>query len=139
MPADRIQIDFDNARAKRMVIDHIKAAKGLCWVEITRCRNQKSKEQLGYYFGVVVMRVKAAIERVWGEKIPAIQVHELCKSRFLMRDIIDHRTGEVVGSVAASVADLDTKEMTDYIENVRMFAAEMFDEQIPDPDKNWEN
>lgn len=133
MATDRAIINFDSPRQKAMVLDAVKHAKGLCWFELARARNQRTLQQNSYYWGVVLKMVQAAIEEAWGEPMPADEVHEFLKYRFLRKPVTNHKTGEVVGAIPESSAKLDTKQMTDFIENVRMFAADTFGIDIPDP------
>lgn len=133
MKQDRIVLDFSNSKVRRMVIDHIKSARGLCWFELARCRNQRSLQQNAYYWGCVLKVVQQAINESWGESMSAHEVHEFLKGRFLRKSIVNKNTGEIVGDMAGSSSDLDTKQFTDFIENVRNFAASMFDIIVPNP------
>ena len=103
----------------------------------------KSHKQLGYYRAVVLPHILYGLKEAgngWLDsncKEHMEYVHELMLERFAPNK------SEVMlpdGSVIAgrgSTATMDTLEMTNYIESIRMMALDMFNLDIPDPDENW--
>ncbi|MCP4644530.1 MAG: hypothetical protein GY851_29065 [bacterium] len=93
-------------------------------VSITKWRDKRSGEQNRYLWGVVY--------RVLGEHIGYTdeELHEHCRVRFL-RTTKATRQGRDM-TVVRSTTSLDTKEMHDYIEAIRDWAAQWHDCVIPD-------
>lgn len=93
-------------------------------VEIRRYRPKRSINQNAYYHGVVIPWLAEAMgeEGEDGHE----RVHQALKIQFLM-----DRSGKL--PTVRSTASLDTAEFTEYIEQCRRLAAEMFGLNIPDP------
>lgn len=127
-------IDFDDAALKRVVIDAIKAAKGLHWFTLTRCRNQRSLAQNAWYWACHIPHTVAALSEAWGETVTADEAHLFLRGRFLSRPIVNRETGEEVGAVPLSTTALDTKEFSEYLDRVALWLAETFGVVVPPAD-----
>jgi hypothetical protein len=113
MAKEQAIIDLSNQRNKKLAIDAIKAAQGLHWWVLTKCRNQRSLSQNAYYFGVVLPAVAVGIREAWGEQLFTVDdAHEFCKNRFLSNPVVNRKTGEVQGNVVRSTTSLDTAEFS---------------------------
>lgn len=101
-------------------------------------RNYTSQPQMGYYRGVVIAMLvlemrNRSVNGPHGGPITDQQVHEMLAARFLREAVlINPETGEYM-EVVKSTAKLTTGEMTDYIEQIRAWAMEVFGLNIPDP------
>ena len=104
-------------------------------VTYRRQRNKASALQHGYWRAVVVPMV--AEETGDDEE----SVHEELKRLLLptvTRTWRNRKTGKRRRqTVRLSLADLDTKQMTDLIDRARLWAAEFLNVEIPEPDKAW--
>lgn len=127
-------IDFDDAALKRVVIGAIKAARGLHWFTLTRCRNQRSLAQNAFWHGVICKHAQAAISEAWGENLSHERTHSLLKEMFLREPVVDRNTGEVKGWTTGTTTELDTKEMTNLIEQAMQWLFQTFDIVISPPD-----
>lgn len=131
---DRAILDLSDPKQRKMLINHINSLDGKHWVEITRCRRQRSLNQNAYLWGVVYPAVAAGLEEAWGESLAVEEVHDWLKNRFNSRLIVNRNTGEVLGRRPASTADLDTGEFGEYLDKVIRFAAEQLGVVVPSPD-----
>src|SRR5262245_46709158 len=100
-------------------------------VTIAAAHATRSLQQNAWYFGGVLR----AIEEHTGQSTD--ELHEYFKGRFLPRRIVicDAQgviKGEIV--VAGSTKGLDKVKFSDYVEQVRQFALEKLDLDIPGPE-----
>lgn len=96
-------------------------------VTVERFRNRRSSEQNRYYFGVVV----PAIAKKIGE--PDLEaVHEMLKAEFNYEMLV---IGDREMRKPKSTAKLETMEFAQYMEKVRMWAAQFLELYIPDPNE----
>lgn len=124
-------LDLSNPTQKKLLIEFIKSRDGLHWIDIRRCRDQRSLNQNAYLWGVVYPRVARSMSELWGERIDNYDVHEFLKDKFLKRPMIDRRSGEVVGYTVPSSASLDTAEFGEYLDQIIKFAGEYLSIDIP--------
>lgn len=98
-------------------------------VAITRLRAARSLEQNRYLWGVVYQTL-ADYTGYTPEEI-----HDVCKAKFIPKRVaLANGNGEVVGEfvLGGSTRKLKKDECTEYIENIRRWAAESLDCYIPD-------
>ncbi len=125
-------LNMSQAPHKKLLVDYVKSLSGVYRFEFTRVRNQRSLAQLAYLFGVVYRESAKGIRECWGDDTFGIlDAHEFFKDRFLSRDVYDRQTGEVKGKTRRSTGSLDVAEMSDYIENIILFAAEQLGVSVP--------
>ena len=93
-------------------------------VTIEKKRKNRSKEQMGYLWGVVY----PTISEVTGHSPE--ELHAIYKTKFLKRKV-NWRGSSMV--VLSSTSRLTTNEMGEFITNIIVDAAEM-DIEIPEPD-----
>lgn len=96
-------------------------------VTVERFRNRRSTEQNRYYFGVVVPLIGKAIGEEDNET-----VHEMLKAEFNYEILV---IGDREMRKPKSTAKLETKEFSDFMEKVRMWAAKFLELYIPDPNE----
>ena len=88
--------------------------------KVPKLRSSRTTEQIRYYWGVVL----AVIADYTGHSVE--ELHEVFKAMFL-------KPKDVMGvNVYPSTTDLDTGQMTDYIENIRNFASRDLACYVPD-------
>ena len=114
-------------------------------VEITIKKTKtRSNPQNRYYWGVVVYLIKERFKELGYTRTDIQQdnvrspitrddVHTFLRENFLRDDWIVKDTGVVIGTVAKSTTELSTDEFVIYLENVRNWAVESLDIDIPDP------
>lgn len=94
-------------------------------VEIKEHREKRSLSQQGYYFVAVIKTLADYFGYTAGE------MHEILKNMFLpTANVLPN--GQMV-FCSRSTKALNTKEYTEYIEQVRAWAASEFNINIPDP------
>ncbi len=110
--------------------------------------NQRSIPQNRYYWGVVVHTIKERFTELGytrtdvsdhGVSSPLTRddVHQFLRSNFLRDDLISG-DGEVLGTLSKSTKQLSTDEFVKYLDNVKNWAVQSLDIQIPDPETKIE-
>lgn len=101
--------------------------RGPVSVDVKVCRSKHSQKARGYYYGVVLK----LISEHTGYDVN--ELHELFKRRFL-KPVVKDVLGEEIE--VWTIAESDSLEFFDYVEDCRRVGAEMGVE-TPDPDANW--
>lgn len=102
-------------------------------------RKTRTNDQNAWLWGCVYPRVlRGLIDAGWTDFTTVEQVHEFCKARFTKQSSINRDTGEII-EYPASTAKMDTVTFSTYVDNVRDFALEYLNTEIPSPDKYWRN
>jgi hypothetical protein len=136
LPLFNLNDDMQRARLVR----HIESLKGrgLHRVEIRRVRNQRSLQQLGYYFAVVMPYAAKGLRDAWGEDVDSLGAHEFFKAEFLSHvfadiPVVNRKTGELMGKRRphTSTSDLDVGEFSAYLEKVIRFCGEQLGIEVP--------
>lgn len=127
---------------QRYLVDSVRRwADGPVTVTVKRERAAKSTLQMGYYRGCVLPMI---VEEMCGsaeDEECKRTAHLRLKGMFLTPIVVEWvnpETGEEMHrELVPSLADLNTKEMTDFVDRVRHWAGEFFGLSIPEPDKDW--
>ena len=64
------------------------------------------------------------------------QVHEFFKAQMTADKVVNKHTGEII-QFPASTAQMDTLTFSTYCEQLRSYARDFLNIEIPDPDKFW--
>lgn len=119
--SDALKLMADGSVAVR--VDHV-TEKAIRSVKVNR-----------YYWGVVLKLIATAAEGNTKDDI-----HDAMCDRFLKRKLllVNKQTGEVTEhEVARRSSKLTPEEFTKFVDDVRLFGAEFFGLEIPDPDPFW--
>lgn len=87
-----------------------------------------------YYFGKVLKDIATETAH------EAIDIHDAMRKKFLARivSLVNKKSGEIEEViVVGSTARLKPNEFADYVEKVRLWAAEFLGLTIEDPDPSW--
>ena len=121
-----------NPKVFRKNIDELKDGAYLVQIKI---RKQRSLNQNAYYWGVVVDMVKDGLVNIGYDEIrEADQVHELLKSMFLKKQMVNHNTGEVI-EIPGSTAGLSTIDFNSFIDDVAKWCSEYLGFALPMPNE----
>ena len=102
---------------------------------IEKFANKRSNNQNNYYWGIVVPILKDAIYNEWGEIWSKEKTHDFCKMQFNYFEKINEETGEIV-RVPKSTTENTTTTQEEYHLEIRKFAKEWFNVDIPLPNEN---
>lgn len=103
-------------------------------ITISKAKKTRSYEQNRYYWGVVVAMVRNGLyEAGWGS-LSLIDVHELLVERFLLNEIVNEKTGEVMHK-RGSTTQLSTSGMMDYLAEITAWSSEYLGISIPQPNE----
>jgi len=114
----------------------VKELSGLRNMDITMTieeyKKPRSTKQNRYFHGVVLPMCKLGIMDSTGEIVTLQEVKDLLRSLFIVREIIDEETGEVL-RVPRGTSDLSTIEFNEFIERIQHWGTEYLNIEIPDP------
>ena len=96
-------------------------------VEVKKFRKNRTLPQMRYYFGVVIERL---LEPMGYRKDEKEKVHQIMKYKFLRT--IDDNGNEYVPTLS-EITKVDTVRMGEYLDQIKIFAAQELGTYIPDP------
>ena len=91
----------------------------------------RSNEQNAYFHGVVIPLVTERINDL-GTFITQSKVKDMLKAEFLLYEI--EINGDSIKMVKGT-SELSTKEFKDFVENIQIWAADVLDLVVPDPNE----
>ena len=94
----------------------------------------RTEEQNAYYWGVALPAIAAGLSDAWGESYTAEQAHEICKQLFLAKPTYDRAADVRTGQTDPSTATLTIAAFGEYLDKIRLLAAEFLHVEIPLPD-----
>lgn len=120
-------LNFDQESDKKKLYSVLKNLKGKNVVQIKKWRKSRSFNQQKYLFGVVY--------RYAGNELGlnTEECHQTFKEYFLSYE--KKLPNGTVKTFTRSTTELDTLEMTAFIEQIRTFMLEQFSCLIPDPEQ----
>ena len=95
-------------------------------VEVKKFRKNRTLPQMRYYFGVVIERL---LEPMGYRKDEKEKVHQIMKYKFLRT--IDDNGNEYVPTLS-EITKVDTVQMGEYLDQIKIFAAQELNTYIPD-------
>lgn len=113
------------------------AKDGVYSVTVKRQHKQRSNPQNAWLWGSVYpMLLEGLLDAGWDDITSVEDVHAFFKSMFSMHKVVNYSTGEIV-EIPTSTAIMDTVTFNAYVEQIRRYAREYLNMEIPDPDPNW--
>jgi hypothetical protein len=103
-------------------------------ITIEERKATRSTEQNNYLWGVIYPLLKKGFFDTQGEVYSIEQIHEAMKQRYNYIDSINKQTGDFV-RLPKSTTKNNTKEQETYHEELRRFALEWFNINIPLPNE----
>lgn len=105
-------------------------------IKVSKYHKDKSQNQRGYYFGVVVPEILQGLVDAGYKRFQLSNdiVHRMLSDKFLTREIANEDTGEYL-TVKPSTEDLNMPEYADYITECIDYAAEWLGILITAPKK----
>lgn len=117
----------------RALHDFLNAASdGVYNISVKRSRHCRSNNQNAYLWGVAYPILLTSMVREGWELTSVNEVHGIFKHLLTSRKVINRHTGEVV-EFPASTAYMNTVEFTSYVDQIRKYAREYLNTEIPDP------
>ena len=107
-------------------------------IEITKIRRKRTLDQNGYLFGCIYKLMLKALNDYGWEFTTVHQVHEFFKQQYGKKTFVNKHTGEII-ELPQSTAEMDTVTFATYCDELRDFARENLNVEIPDPDKFWKD
>lgn len=102
-------------------------------VEVSEYRVRWSDAQNRWYWGAVMPLAAVELAKAFGGEWDEDAADALLRSVFFGRDVVNPRTGELMGSVVRALGSLSPEEFSTYIDNVRQWLAEKLGCLVPSP------
>ena len=103
-------------------------------VTIERKRKKRSNNQNAYLWGCVYPILKLAFYETWGEVRSIEEIHEWAKLQFNYTEKVNQETGEIA-RIPKSTTINSTIQQEEFHEEIRRFAREWFNTEIPLPNE----
>jgi len=100
-------------------------------------KRTRSNQQNRYYWGIIIPLIKSGLEDVSGELRSKQDVHDFLKFNFNYNEIVNKTTGEIYREPKTTTTN-STTDMELYHEEIRRFALEFLNVEIPLPNENLE-
>jgi len=123
-----ILIDFASEKDKKRLFGVLKKLKGRHSLSIEKFRDGRSGNQNRYYWGIIVNGLASEFGYFRDE------IHQLLRQKFLgytRQNPISGKTEQFV----RSTTDLNTEEMEEYLESIRVWALTEFSVYLPLPNE----
>ena len=118
---------------KKLVKEAFEGLKDGRYLLTLESHNNRSNDQNKYYWSGVIPLVKEGLKEIGYREITTKeQTHDLMKTMFLKKNIVNEITGEVLESIG-STTDLSTIEFSEYIDRIAQFSAEYLSIEILPP------
>lgn len=99
--------------------------------------NKRSNQQNAYLWALVYPLIRDGLIEIgydeFAQDTDCEMTHDLCKLRFLEKELVNKDTGEVIQSLG-STRKLTTTKFMEYVANLQKWASEYLGINIPDPD-----
>lgn len=110
---------------------------GRYMITTQKIRGKRTVNQNEYLWGLVYPLLLDSLVNEGWEFTSTEQVHEFFKSLVAKREVVNYSTGEIV-SIPVSTSEMDTVQFSSYLQEIRKYAKEYLNLEIPDPDKDWD-
>lgn len=102
-------------------------------VKFDRKGSKRSSPQNRYYWGIVIKEITLRLRELGHTWMNDEETHQLMKLKFNYEQLISEH-GEVL-ELPKSTTSLTKTQFAEYVEKIRMWAADFLDIDIPDPGK----
>jgi hypothetical protein len=104
---------------------------------VRRWRPRRSNQANAYYWAAVVPAFQAFL-RDQGQFFTKDEIHEFLKAKLLPpRELIDPKTGEVLGTLPARSSEMDSDAFARFVNDVIDWLASMFGIVVPPAAARW--
>ena len=100
-------------------------------ITISKKKKQRSLQQNAYYFGVIIPMLRQGLIDT-GLRVSKSETHEMLKSKFLKKEIINEKTGEIFEYIG-STTEMSTVDFMGFIAEIQMWASTYLSLYLPDP------
>jgi len=107
-------------------------------VRIEKVGATRSIRQNSYLHALFDIFSKSMIEYTGDEQYDAKTLKNMVKTKFLMRDVFNSKTGEVTGQIVLKTRDLNKEDFAIFTEQVIRYAATEYNITLPIPEEQFE-
>lgn len=107
-------------------------------VRIEKVGATRSIRQNSYLHALFDIFSKSMIEYTGDEQYDAKTLKNMVKTKFLMRDVFNSKTGEVTGQIVLKTRDLNKEDFAIFTEQIIRYAATEYNITLPIPEEQFE-
>lgn len=124
--------------ARRCELDEVlRSFEGKEWtLTIERKKNKRSHQQNRYLHALFTIFRNEL--NLLGNHFTSEHVKDLCKAKFATIDVVNEATGEVIGQRIKGTSEMTKTELSEFVEQIIIWAADMFSIKLPLPNENLE-
>jgi hypothetical protein len=123
---ERIGVDLAEFEGKRVLI------------KIMKLGSTRSAQANAYFHAMITIFSHALIDYTGDEIYKPELVKDMVKTKFLLKDIINEKTGEVIGQHVLRTRDLNKTDFAEFTDKVIRWAASEFHIVLPLPGEEME-
>lgn len=90
---------------------------------IDKCSSKRSNQQNSYIHLLFTMLTEALND--FGNEFNMLEVKDMMKAKFLLTDVVNEKTGDILGQRIKGTSECTTIELNEFFENVIRWAAEL--------------
>lgn len=125
-------LNLTDRDTKRRLYAAIAPLQGLHEVTIKPRRMTRSTRANAYHWSCIVDPFRKFLESQ-GQHYTSLECHEFLKVKCLPKNIVDPRSGEVVGIVGDSSHNKNTAEFAEFVNRCKEYLGDTFGIECPDP------
>ena len=126
-------LDLSVADNKRRLLSAVGVMSGVWEVDIRPRRDTRTLRQNSYYHAVITPALAKYLSDQDYDVTTPEDAHEVLKARFLVANVVNKTTGEILQRRVKSTTSLTPAEFSDYCERCRAWMADFFGIIVPDP------
>jgi hypothetical protein len=101
-------------------------------------RSKRSLSQNAYLHVLFSIFSKELIALTGDKMYTPTLMKDLCKGKFLKRDVVNPETGEILGEIIRETSSLNKSEMADFIDDIHRWSVQTFNIVLPLPGEQME-
>lgn len=117
-----------------LIAEELKAYEGKrIEISIQKLKSTRSEQQNRYIHALFSIFTKALNEL--GNDFQMVEIKEMCKQKFSTIDVVNEKTGEVIGQRIKGTHEMSKSEMCEFVDKIIIWAADMFHIVLPYPNE----
>ncbi len=135
---DDLIINFDDTRERANYLRMAGKLRGKQRIITKQYRATRSNQQNRRLWGVLYAAF-VEFRQLQGEEFTAEMAHHFFGLKFLRKTIVDHDSGEILGTTIPSTTKLNVSEFNEYMDKIEAWLAEYDIEVPPQEDRTMSN
>jgi hypothetical protein len=104
-------------------------------ITIKKIKSKRSLKQNNYLHALFTIFAKE-LTVLTGQQYTMMTIKNMCKLKFALIDVVNQESGEIIGQDIKATSSMNKTELSEFVENIIRYAAEMFKIILPYPNEN---